>query len=287
MNDEKMLTFNDILLVPQYSTLKSRSEANTTSVIGKGDAAIQLQLPIIAAPMDTVCGEDMLVAMALEGGVGILHRYMSIWEQVDLVARARLRLQTKHGILKPNIGAAIGATDDYLNRFAKLVANGANLICIDVAHGHHVSVKEALEKINEHPLRKEVHIMAGNIATAAGFKDLSNWGADSIRLGVGGGCFLPNTPVLTESGYKNICDIQIGDYVIGHSGKFEMVEDTLSFFVNEEVYNIDGIECTGNHEFFVVDLKNEHLVTKDNINDFAYWIRAKDIDKDKHLLVEI
>ena len=80
---------------------------------------------------------------------------------------------------------------------------GASILCLDVAHGHHTMMKEAIMQIkSRHPY---VHIMAGNIATKQAFEDLASWGADSVRIGIGGGFHLlhsysdrtwhPNLPV--------------------------------------------------------------------------------------------
>jgi IMP dehydrogenase len=87
-----------------------------------------------------------------------------------------------HGI----VGAAIGVTGDYQERAAELVKAGANVLCVDVAHGHHSMMRDALKYIKE-THGSDVHVMAGNVATGEGGIDLANWGADSIRVGIGGG----------------------------------------------------------------------------------------------------
>ena len=83
------------------------------------------------------------------------------------------------------VAAAIGATGDYLERAAALVSNKVNILCIDVAHGHHAHVKKACEQLKTE--FGSIHLMAGNVATIQGFSDLESWGADSIRVGIGGG----------------------------------------------------------------------------------------------------
>ena len=136
------------------------------------------------------------------------------------------------------IGAAVGSTGDFYERTCELVKCGVDIICVDVAHGHHQNVKEAMQKINEHAKRSTLHLMAGNVATGEGFQDLSDWGADSIRVGIGGGCFVPWTLVNTESGLKKIEDIKVGDKVFSHTGKLQPVVDTLTFDRDEEIVSV-------------------------------------------------
>ena len=137
-------------------------------------------MPIIASPMDTISSVSMAQTMYDEGGLCIFHRYQTIDSQV---ATVRETIRTR-GAIEPAV--AIGVTDDYLERATALYDAGAHILCIDVAHGHHVLVKNALHKLRK-VLGDTVHIMAGNVATLEGFLDLASWGADSIRVGVGGG----------------------------------------------------------------------------------------------------
>ncbi len=169
------MSFDDVLLVPQYSDIESRKVLTTKNRLGD----IELYLPIISSPMDTVTEVDMAAMIDAHGGLGIIHRYNSPADQASLVRRAKLK-DTK------NVGAAIGVTGDYLERAQAVVDSGANVLCVDVAHGHHSMMKNALAKLRE-VFGNSVHIMAGNVATGKGACDLAEWGADSVRVGVGGG----------------------------------------------------------------------------------------------------
>lgn len=271
------LTFDDILLVPSYSNITSRHEVALTQQLGNN---IVLQLPVISSPMDTVTEVDMCVAMSKAGGMGILHRYNSIQQQVDMLLLAR-NTGAKH------IGAAVGSAGDFYERANELIRWGPDVICIDVAHGHHENVKLAIEKINKHPQRNNFHLMAGNVATGKAFQDLSDWGAESIRAGVGGGCFIPGTLINTESGLKKIEDIKIGDKVFSHTGKLQPVVDTLAFDRDEEIVSINGIDCTKNHAFYILDKEDSNRVNEDNIHLFARWVHAEELDMQKHLLIEL
>jgi IMP dehydrogenase len=170
------ISFDDVLLIPQYSDIDSRKSLSTSNEL---DDTTTLQLPVISSPMDTVTEVDMVFAMDTHGGLGIIHRYNSPAEQAKLVKVAKLKGMT-------NIGAAIGVTGDYLERAQALVEEGANVLCVDVAHGHHSMTKEALRALKL-SFDSSVHIMAGNVATGEGAVDLASWGANSVRVGIGGG----------------------------------------------------------------------------------------------------
>ena len=171
------LSFDDVLLVPQYSDIESRKVLTTKNRLGD----IELYLPIISSPMDTVTEVEMASMIDTHGGLGIIHRYNSPADQANLVRIAKLKDTA-------NVGAAIGVTGDYLERAQALVEAGANVLCVDVAHGHHSMMKTALTNLKQiFRWDSGVHIMAGNVATGEGACALAEWGAHSVRVGVGGG----------------------------------------------------------------------------------------------------
>lgn len=194
---EKMaLTYDDITLVPQYSEVQSRSEISLkTRLTHFGD----FELPIIGSPMDTVCEVDMCRALSEMGGFGILHRYATI---ADRSSWAKTLVDEGHTVC-----AAIGAVGDYFDEARLLFDVGVRIFCIDVAHGHHIFMKKAIENLRTF-FGNEIHIMAGNVATAEGFEALVKWGADSIRVGVGGGSVC-STRVNTGHGVPNVMSLQL------------------------------------------------------------------------------
>ncbi len=174
---KKSLSYDDVLLVPKYSDIRSRSEIETTVELGNG---LTLETPIIASPMDTISEANMATAMSEVGATAVVHRYNTIEEQAALVGAARNDA--------PNaiIGGAVGVQGDFLNRASVLRALGVDFICVDVAHGHHVLMKEALTTLRT-ALGNDIHIMAGNVATLDGVNALADWGANSVRCNIGGG----------------------------------------------------------------------------------------------------
>jgi len=168
------LSYDDVLLRPQYSDIESRSDID---ISGHLSEHFSLPLPIIASPMDTIAETAMANAMTDAGASAVIHRYNTIDVQVAHVRR----------LFEPSIiGAAIGVSGDYIERAQALRDAEIGYLCIDVAHGHHIMMRRALEEVRK-IVGEDFHIMAGNVATLEGINDLSDWGADSIRCNIGGG----------------------------------------------------------------------------------------------------
>lgn len=295
------LTFDDVLLVPQLSDIISREQVDVSTYLTKD---IKLNIPIISASMDTVTESRMAIAMAREGGLGVIHRFMPVKSQVDEVAKVKRaenviiedpitispdssieearRLMSKWGIsgllvvddgrkllgivskrdvvfeedgakkvvevmtprsklvvanhkisledakemfkkykvekipivdgenrlrglitardvlnktMNPKalkdkkgrlmVGAAVGVRGDFLERAKALWDVGADVIFVDVAHGHHILVLDAIRRIKKE--LGDVPIVAGNVATAQGVEDLVRAGADAVKVGIGPG----------------------------------------------------------------------------------------------------
>lgn len=169
---DEALTYQDVLLVPQYSEILSRKEVVLASFL---DENLGLRLPIIASPMDTVSETTMASAMSELGGMAVVHRYNTPEEQAQMVYDSAATV----------VAAAIGMSGDYKRRAELLINAGVNALCVDVAHGHHVSMREALAWLKDNC--GDTHIIAGNVATREGFDALADWGADSVRCNIGGG----------------------------------------------------------------------------------------------------
>lgn len=176
-NVDTALCFDDILLVPQRSAVSSRHSVNTSMIIGSGNRSIHLDLPIIAAPMDTVCDIEMCMAISSVGGIGILHRYMSYEDQLK---KTKVLADAEFAF-----GVAIASNNGFMDQAQALYYAGARLLLVDTANGHGSYAVDAVKMLRDN--FSDVHIMAGNVATADGFARLSDAGADSVRVGIGGG----------------------------------------------------------------------------------------------------
>lgn len=171
------LCFDDVLLVPQDTSVESRHSVDLCMNIG-GSTVAELELPLIAAPMDTVCGPEMCIAMAENGGLGILHRYMENDEQLKIA-----KSLVKKGYA---FGVAISSVNGYMNQAQRLVDIGVDTFCVDTANGHSHFAVEAVKNLRS-TFGDYIYIMAGNVATSSGFRELADAGANSVRVGIGGG----------------------------------------------------------------------------------------------------
>ena len=180
---KEALSVDDVLLVPQYSTVRSRADVDLKSRLMVNEHL--LSLPVIASPMDTVSEADMGIAMGRAGAMAIIHRYNTIEEQAEFVSEVFKRGETDD-YPTIHLGAAIGVIGDYLERAQELFDHGIRVINIDVAHGDHIMTKEAIEALRGQ-FGNYIHIMAGAIATGDAYDHMWQWGVDSVRAGVGGG----------------------------------------------------------------------------------------------------
>ena len=191
MKFKEAVTYDDMLLVPQYSDIKSRTEVDIGSTL-KG---VKYDLPIMSAPMDTVSEVEMLVTMDEAGGLGVLHRYNTIDEQVRMVEEVFSRRVS-------NFAVAVGVSGDYLERAEVLVGAGVETFCLDVAHGHHILMKNALTTLRQ-KFGNNITIIAGNVCTLEGLNDLADWGADAVRCNIGGGSIC-STRIVTGHGLPGL-----------------------------------------------------------------------------------
>lgn len=182
-------TLDDMRILPQYSEVESRSKVDTSSSLFSSDGTeYKFSLPIIASPMPTVTEGEMLARMSLYGGLGILHRFKSLsWTSDEIYRAKQIHNEQIRKVEHPVFGASIGVNNDYLERLSMILEHkNVRVICIDIAHGHHILMKKAVEKVLE-ITPPHIHLMAGNIATYDGAKFLFDMGVNSARTGVGSG----------------------------------------------------------------------------------------------------
>ena len=226
---KKALTYDDVNIVPKYSELESRGAVKLNTRFTKKTL---LNIPIVSSPMDTITELDMAREMMEWGGVGVVHRFMSIEDQAEMMVRLCYMIGSDHVLLKNDLPkcASVGVTGDYLERSQELVKSGCNVLLIDVAHGHHKLVGEAIEKIKTR--LENIEVIAGSVATGEACEYLCERGADGIRVGIGNGSLcetrirtgvgIPtvsaiidcvavadtyNTPVIADGGIRNIGDV--------------------------------------------------------------------------------
>jgi len=201
LHGKQALTYDDIQLIPAYSEIESRQNIDLSTQLTTN---YRIRVPLVASPMDTVCDSEMAIAMAELGGIGCIHRFNTIQEQAEHVLKVTNDVKNKDWFT-PHVMAAVGANGDYLERARELVKAGANIILIDVAHGYHKFVIDAIDNL-KNLLPLNVDVIAGNVATGKAAQALQNAGADAIRVGIGGGS-LCTTRVKTGFGVPNVTSL--------------------------------------------------------------------------------
>src|SRR5436190_142134 len=207
------LTFDDVLLVPRHSNVLP-SEVDVSSSFSRN---IRLHVPIASAAMDTVTESRLAIAMAQQGGLGIIHKNLTVEEQaseVDRVKRSEsgmivnpitlsptnrifeaLELMKKYrisgvpitqdGSKEGRVGAAVGVAKDTLARAEALVAANVDVLVVDTAHGHSQGVLDMVYKLRRQ--FPKVDLIAGNVATGEATEALIERGVDAVKVGIGAG----------------------------------------------------------------------------------------------------
>lgn len=195
-NRGRGLTFDDVLIMPKRSDVRSRRDPSLRSRLTKTRS---LEIPIISANMDTVTGPEMAIAMHNLGGLGILHRFASIEDQVAMVEKVKASGASL-------ISASIGVGDESKARSKALVEAGVNVVTIDIAHGHSVQMMETMKWLKD--TYPQIEIIAGNMAMPEAARDLIEAGADAIKVGIGPGSMC-TTRIITGCGVPQLTAIAL------------------------------------------------------------------------------
>ena len=187
------ITYDDVLLVPSYNHWESRKIVDISMIDKTGK--LHLKLPVMTANMDTVTETAMADFIGAKGGIGVMHRFMSIEDNIQMFKSCA----------HPTF-VSLGCSAGDMARAEALRDAGADLFCIDVAHAHARYVGKTLKKVRA-MLGKEACIMAGNVATYAGADYLASLSADIIKVGVGGGAVC-TTRIKTGFGVPNLTAIR-------------------------------------------------------------------------------
>ena len=201
----RALTYDDVLCFPQKSDVRSRRDPDLTTRLTKN---FTIEAPFISANMDTITESEMAIAMSQQGGVGILHRFMSITDQVSQVEKIKASGAKV-------ISASIGVNQDFKDRAQALVESGVNVITIDIAHGHSVAMLETLKWLKD--TFPKVDVIAGNIASPQAARDLIEAGADAIKVGIGPGSMC-TTRIITGCGVPQLTAVALCAEVANEAG---------------------------------------------------------------------
>lgn len=187
--EKDALTFDDVLLVPQYSEITP----DMADVSTKLTNTFKMNVPFLSAAMDTVSEHKLVTALALAGGLGVIHKNMSIADQakeVEMVKNYEFDNEKNKRVLIDKkgrlcVGAAIGVTADMMDRVHALMDVGVDVFVLDSAHGDSKNIINAIKNLRlEYP---SMELIAGNVATYEGALDLMKAGASAVKVGMGPG----------------------------------------------------------------------------------------------------
>jgi len=171
---KEALTFDDVTLVPKYSSVLP-SDVITETSLSKN---LHLKIPLITSAMDTVTESKMAIAIAKAGGIGVIHRNLDVKKQILEIKKVKSQ--------KLLVGAAVGAGENEFIRAKKILKENIDLLVVDTAHGHTKKVGEIITKIKKIKPKK-VTLCAGNVATSEAASFLVKLGVDIIKVGIGPG----------------------------------------------------------------------------------------------------
>lgn len=188
----KGYSYDDVLVVPKYNKILSRKEVDFTTRVTRN---YSINIPIIAANMDTVCEAEMAITLGRMGGLGVIHRFLTIEEEASQVKKVK----------QCNLicAAAVGIKD-YEQRVPELAKAGVNILVLDIAHGHSKYAGKTLDWIKKN--YPEIDVMCGNIATKDAAEYFLSKGADAVKVGIGPGSMC-TTRIMSGAGVPQITAI--------------------------------------------------------------------------------
>jgi len=194
--------YDDVFIKADYSDIMSRTEVDTGVSLKSNDSSLtyELRVPVISSNMDTVTEGEMALTLARAGACGAIHRFMPIADNV----LSYLQVASNKGM---DCFVSIGTSRDWQERTQELYKAGARFFVVDIAHGHTLMMKKTLNFLRT-KYGSDIFIMAGKVGTSQAVKDLDLWGADAIKVGIGGGFVCEtknvtgvNTPMFTTIQY--------------------------------------------------------------------------------------
>lgn len=283
---EPKLDFADVLLVPSLHL------GGSTEVKSRADVTLQVDysfpntetrytgIPVIAANMDNIG------TFRVHGVFQQNKMCVAITKNTPLDT---WKMNFGHGLTVNDNTAmvSIGMADDELDLLEAVTKyTPVKFICMDIANGYLPQFARQVSKIRK--LYPNKIIVAGNVVTPDAVVELYRAGADCVKLGIGPGsaCFPAGTLVRTNCGNVPIEEIKAGDQVLTHRNRYRAVVNTFKNSDSRRI-SVNGVTCTPDHKFYVVDKSQATFVNESNLCSYAKWVKAKDIDPEIHLIVSM
>lgn len=270
------LNYRDVLLQPKPSVLDSRSEADTSVSLISNRKQFIFDLPIIPANMKTIINEDLAVWFAKNNIFYCMHRF-----NTDIIKFCENMII--NGLYT---SISLGVNQDSYDVVDGLYKKNItpDFITIDIAHGACEKMKKMVSYVRKH--FPETCLIVGNVCTVETTKYLCELEVDAVKIGIGPGCFIKGSKVLTNKGLVDIDKVEKGYKVLTHKNRFKKVTNIMSRLEEDRVIVLNNkITSTSNHEYYVLNNKYLTLVNDDNINEYAEWISAEKLNK-KYLLIK-
>lgn len=274
IEEQPKYCLQDLSVVPAViSKIDSRSECNPFTHDKK--------YPIFCAPMNCVTNENNY----------------DIWEgeRVQPILPRTVNYDTRIAFLKSSSWVALSQKEFeklFADKTKPFESNMTYKVCIDTANAHRKSIYDSVNKAKKIAKDNgyELIVMVGNIARPDTYRWIcENAEVDYVRLNIGSGkgCFVEGTKISTKTGYKNIEDVLVDDEVLTIDGTYQSVENIISFNKKKNLIKINNdITCTDNHKFLVINKEDKNVCNEDNLEKFGYWVEAKQLNPEKHLLIK-
>ena len=290
--EEEQLEFDDVSIQPKRSSLNSRSEVDIwrtfkwTSQFGTCHELVCK--PIVSAIMTTVGTPKMAYELVTRGYLASIEKHYGFDDIHDLYLKLEA-LAEHEGKNKcfytDKISLAVGLNDSLNTLSQVMTQHKVNIVHVDCPNAYIPNFKKRVKEVRE--LLPEAFMIAGVAVTSDLTIDLVNMGVNCVSLGINSGCFTGDMKVLTDKGLIAIKDINIGQKVLTHTGEYKSVVNKFMYSSHKEVININGIECTPNHKFYVAKIEDIDKITETNYKEYCIWIEAKDLDSLKYKLIKI
>ena len=239
----RALSFDDISLVPRYNNIDSRNFDGVNQHTNVEFGSLSLSAPIFSANMDTVTGVTMARKMYQLGGLGFLHRFCSIEDNISMYQQAVYGPTTNSSsqLLICEAVVSLGVNEG-MDRFHALYEVGARYFCIDIAHGHSRPVGQLIQKIKE--FSDDTFVVAGNVCEGVGAGYLADKGADAIKVGIGPGSAC-TTRIKTGFGVPQFTAIRqcskVNCFIIADGGIRDGGDAVKAFYAGADAVMIGGL----------------------------------------------
>lgn len=264
-----LYSLKEITIIPtKISDIDSRSKCNPY---------YEEMLPLFTAPMSAVVGVNSWKDYMNNRINSIIPRNVPLGKRLYYLSNTTMFVA--FGLEEIKEQFIINNYTDY-NQFFHIL--------IDIANGNMKKVFDLVKQLKE-KYNNDVIIMAGNIANPETYEEYCKAGIDYCRVGIGGGsgCFIDGTLVtMHDFSKKPIEEIELGDQVYTKNGIFPVISKSR-LKCNSTILINNEIECTSDHEFYVINKSDLPNINEENYQQFAYWVEAKHLNKDSHLLIKL